>query len=195
MRQPRQQRSAARVEAILAAARDLLQRNPADAVTTSSIAEKAGIPVSALYRWFDDVDDIVDVLVGEHAHAASMALDKALDTPSTSVAEAFARVLDAHLDLYRSRPDLTRVWFSPQLATRQADLETRADRELARRVGEHLVASGLIPFLDSTVATRLQAHWLTAGALLGALLDAPRPARDDLEAELRALVTHLATRY
>jgi AcrR family transcriptional regulator len=195
MRQPQQQRSIARVQAILAAARDLLQRNPTDAVTTSSIAQAAGIPVSALYRWFDDVDDILDVLVGEHAQAASAALDDALAAPSATVGEAFARVLDAHIDLYRRRPDLTRVWFSPQLAARQAELELRADRALARRVGAHLVASGLIPAVDATVAARLQAHWLAAGAVLGAWLDAPPAGRNDLEAELRALVAHLASRY
>jgi AcrR family transcriptional regulator len=183
------------VQAILDAARDLLQRHPTDVVTTSSIAKAAGVPVSALYRWFDDVDDILDVLVGEHAEAAAAALDDALAAPSATVEEAFLRALDAHLELYRTRPELTRVWFSPQLAARQADLELRADRALARRVGDHLVASQLVASLDATITARLEAHWLTAGTLLGAVLDATPAQHDDLEAELRALVIHLAGRY
>jgi AcrR family transcriptional regulator len=195
VRAPQQQRSTARVQAILDAARDLLQRHPEESVTSSTIAAEASVPVSAFYRWFDDVDDLLDVLVAEHAKATAVALDAALAEPSASVAEAFERALDAHLALYRARPELTRVWFSTQLAARQAELDLRADQELAHRVGTHLVDSGLIDALDEATAVRLDAHWLTAGALLGALLAAEPAHRDDLELELRALVDHLATRY
>jgi AcrR family transcriptional regulator len=183
------------VQAILDAARDLLQRHPAERVTTSTIAAAADLPVSALYRWFDDVDDLLDVLVGEHAEAAAVALEAALAKRSATVAEAFERALDAHLSLYRARPELTRAWFSTQLAARQAELDMRADRELARRVGAHLVEHGLIAGLDGPTAVRLEAHWLAAGALLGALLAAEPTHRQELEVELRALVAHLATRY
>ncbi len=195
MRQPRQQRGIDKVTAILGAARELLQTEDAAAVTTTSVAQRAGVPVASLYRYFDDVDDVLDVLVGEHAAAAEAAVEAALDAgPSTSVAEVLRRLLDAHLDLYASRPELTRVWFSPQLAARQREVELRTDRRLASRLGRHLVDAGLLDELSPATTRRLEAHWETAGTLLGLVLRADEPLRSTLVGDLRAVVDTFAAR-
>ena len=194
MRQPRQQRGADKVTSILRAARELLQTEDAAAVTTTSVAQRAGVPVASLYRYFDDIDDVLDVLVREHA-AAEAAVDAALDgCTSTSVAEVLRCVLDAHLDLYATRPELTRVWFSPQLAARQREVEVRSDRLLAARLGRHLVEVDLLEELSPATTRRLEAHWETAGSLLGLVLRADEPLRTVLVDDLRALVDLFAAR-
>ena len=60
-RLPRQGRSAARVADILAAARRLLQTDELGDLTVRAIAAEAGVGTASVYRYFADVDEIVDV--------------------------------------------------------------------------------------------------------------------------------------
>lgn len=191
MRAPQQARSRAKVQAILDAARRRLQDDPEAPLTTRGLADDAGMAVATLYRYFNDVDDVLDVLVHEHAEASAAAVDQALVTADASVVEVYRAVLDAHLDLYRTRPELTRAWASPQLAARQAAVEQTTDQALARRVGAHLAGLRLVapgPVTDA----RVEAHWAAAGALLSAVLAAPPSVRPALEVDLRAAVDGLA---
>jgi AcrR family transcriptional regulator len=199
---PQQERSAAKVRALLAAARHLLQERPEEALTTRSVAAVAGVPVASLYRHFTDIDDLLDVVVHEHADAASAAVDAALALPSAraSIGGAYEAVLEAHLELYAARPELTRIWRSAQLAARQAAVEAASDAALATRVAQHLVAHGIAPTWATTpagarvLAIRTEAHWNAAGTLLGAALHAPPEAQAGLLADLRATVALLAER-
>jgi len=192
---PQQQRSNAKVEAILAAARELLTSEDVDQVTTSAIAVRAGVAVGTVYRYFTDVDQIFGVLVTEHATAAADAVDAALGRPFESIGAVFEATLDAHLDLYRRRPELARLWFSAPLAERQRRAELASDRELTRRVGHRLVEDGLIPRLTPEIERRLDVHWQSAGTMLSLALRTTPMLDNDLVAELRALVAHFATRY
>ena len=183
------------MEAILAAARELLTSEDVDQVTTSAIAVRAGVAVGTVYRYFADVDQIFGVLVTEHATAAADAVDAALVRPFESIGAVFEATLDAHLDLYRRRPELTRLWFSAPLAERQRRAELASDRELTRRVGHRLVEDGLIPRLTPDIERRLDVHWQSAGTMLSLALRTIPMLDNDLVAELRALVAHFATRY
>lgn len=59
---PRQQRAQDRVKQILHAAADILIYTPPHAASTTMIAEKAGIPVSSVYRYFPKLEDVFDEL-------------------------------------------------------------------------------------------------------------------------------------
>lgn len=196
MKAAQQQRSAEKVAALLATARRLLQEHPQEAVTTRRIAAAAGVSVGALYRHFADVDDLLDVLVHEHAERSAAAVEQALRScSSTDPADVYVAVLEAHLQLYREHPELTVTWRSPQLAARQQAVEEASDRALARRVGDHLTEVGAIEAIDAVAALRLEAHWSAAGAALGVLLHAEEEARPTLQRDLTGLVRHLGTTW
>jgi AcrR family transcriptional regulator len=191
-----QQRSAEKVAALLATARRLLQDHPQEAVTTRRIASEAGVSVAALYRHFVDVEDLLDVLVHEHAERATAVVEQALRScTSTDPADVYVAVLDAHLHLYREHPELTVAWRSPQLAARQQAVEEASDRALARRVGDHLVAIGAIEVVDELAALRLEAHWSAAGAALGVLLQVDDEVQPALQRDVTSLVHHLGTSW
>lgn len=57
------------------------------------------------------------------------------------------------------------------------------------------MSKGMIAELTPATAHRLEAHWVTAGALLGLLLEADGAVRSELETELRDLIDYFATRY
>jgi AcrR family transcriptional regulator len=195
-RLPRQGRSADRVTAILVAARRLLQTDEIGELTVRSIATGAGVSAASVYRYFADVDEIVDLLLAEHAEASTTAVQTALATTSSrTVGGVFECVLRAFLDLYASRPELTIVWRSPALADRQRRHDAAADRAIAGEIGRHLAELGVIPEPTPEVRDRLAAHFEVAGALLGAVLRADGPSRQVLEDDLFALVRHLGSRY
>jgi AcrR family transcriptional regulator len=195
-RAPSQERSAKRVASILAAARSLLQENPASEVSIRGVAERAGTSPASIYRYFDDIDEVLDALVVEHATVAEQAVAEALAASRhRSVAGVFDLVVRTYLDLYHRRPELTVAWRSSALADRQRSIEEASDEGLARALGAHLVDRGLIRELTAEVEARLVADWTVAGVSLGLLLSAAPERRADREADLLGLVRWLARRY
>lgn len=195
-RAPQQRRSAAKVRAVLDAARALVDDPDPEPLTTRLLAARSGVPVATLYRYFADVEEVLDVLVSEHADATARAVEDALAhaRPRTT-AELFSAVLDALLAMYEREPALARRWANPQLAARQQEADLRTDRALAGRLAEEMVAHGLAAGPATGLVPLLEVQWDAAGVVLGAVLAADAGARPALEAELRALVAHLASRH
>src|SRR5215217_8212459 len=65
-RLPRQQRSRAKVAALLAAAERLFVEHGYDAVTADAIAAAAGVGTGTFYAYFGDKRDVLLVLLAEH---------------------------------------------------------------------------------------------------------------------------------
>jgi AcrR family transcriptional regulator len=194
-RRPAQARSTATVAAVLDAARGLL--HDGGELSARSIAARAGIAAPTVYRYFTDTDAVIDALVIDHARAAETMVDGVLAAdPGDDIAATFRRVLDGYLELYRTRPELTVVWRSPEMAERQRLIEERSDRGLARRLATHLIAGGAIVTTDPrTFECRVATYWQMAGSALATVLTAPR-ARDRRIAEddVHAFVEHAAVR-
>ncbi len=66
-KEPRQERSRALVESVLAAAARVLIRDGYEAATTNRIAEVAGVSVGSLYQYFPGKEAIVSALAERHA--------------------------------------------------------------------------------------------------------------------------------
>ena len=195
-RRPRQNRSAANVDSIVAATALLLIDTPPSDLTARMIGKSANVSPATVYRYFSDVDHVVDAVLVEHAQVVTAAISQALATSRhRSVAGVFQLVVDTHLRLYASRPDLTTTWMSDELSEKRRKIEVESDRSLSRQVGQHLVDRGLISELTNTEVRLLDAHWVTAGALLGMVLAANQTDRAILIDELRRLVAHFAARY
>jgi AcrR family transcriptional regulator len=195
-RAPSQERSARRVAAILAATRSLLEERPASEVNIRAVAERAGTSPASVYRYFDDLDEVYDALVVEHATVAERAVADALaGSRHRSVAGVFDLVVRTYLDLYNRRPELTVAWRSTVLADRQRSIEETSDEGLARALGVHLRERGLIGELSPELEARLVADWTVAGASLGVVLGAAPEHRDARASDLMDLVHWLAERY
>lgn len=194
-RRPQQERSESLVESIVDAARSLLRDHEPAGLTARAIAERAGVAPASVYRYFRDVDEVIDIVLRQHADVAERTIAEALaGSTHRTVPEVYEFVVSTYLDLYRRRPELTVAWRSATLADRQRVIEAESDRGLALALGAHLVHRGLLDRLDARRRHLLVAHWATAGALLGQVLQAPAARRRMLEAELLALVRYLADR-
>ena len=108
--QPRQPRSRVTVSAILDAGIRVLDREGLDAMTTSRVAEVAGVSVGTLYQYFAHREAIIEALQERELERASGMLERLLQNPTPPSDRELSRlVVEELLRLYRAAPALHRV--------------------------------------------------------------------------------------
>lgn len=164
-RQPVQRRSRERVDAILGATTALLAEVDGSDITTTLIAERAGVPVGSLYEYFVDREAVVDAVAARMLDRHDERLMAALAEPFASVEELVDGVFAAYADFYRDEPAF--------VALRSSSLYTREHREWIVERIDHLLAelvklgvdAGLLPD-DPGLVDRLQLVWAVGDAAL-----------------------------
>lgn len=126
-REPQQQRSRDRVEAILEATSQLLEESGYAALSTSTIAERAELTVSSLYQFFTNVDDIVVELVRRWTAEfdALVTID-----PDQPVVDQLAEVIDRYAEFFRTTPGFRAVYFSGSLRGQARVLDRASNQSL-----------------------------------------------------------------
>lgn len=144
-RVPAQARSRRTVRQILDAAEQLVAEEGVDAATTRAIAERAGVAVPSLYRFFADRDEILDALLeqmvgdlDDHARASEAAWE------SGDLESLLRLELDLHVGFYEDHPSLAALWFGGRASPAVVESVRRRNHELARRVRDLLIARGLV---------------------------------------------------
>jgi AcrR family transcriptional regulator len=101
-REPKQGRSRARVDAIITALVELVGERIPSELTTTDVADRAGVPIGSLYEYFEDLPAIVDAAVARMLDRHDELL---LAAPTPETAHEFVDVLfDAYLVLYAEQP-------------------------------------------------------------------------------------------
>ena len=105
-RTPLQARSNKTVEEILDAAASLLGQVPFEEITTSRVAQQAGISVGALYRLYSDRQEIFDAIAVRELDVFRAEIERAFTARQLlfSPRKSLGRVLDAYVDFLESRP-------------------------------------------------------------------------------------------
>ncbi|WP_218888586.1 TetR family transcriptional regulator [Saccharopolyspora hordei] len=121
-RKPVQQRSAQRVEKMLAACAELIDEVGYDGLTTTLIAERAGVAVGSLYQFFPDKRAVVQELTLRN-------LDRFVRTVSARFDQlelehwwdAVDAVFDVYLTMHREVPAFSRLHFGDVVDLRLLD--------------------------------------------------------------------------
>jgi AcrR family transcriptional regulator len=122
-KRPKQARARATIEAILAAAAQILVRNGIEAATTNHIAERAGVSVGTLYQYFPSKEAVIFALVERHIQKMQRQLEEMIvergDGPLEETVPAYVKAMFA---AHRVEPKLHRVFSEqlPKLAGREA---------------------------------------------------------------------------
>lgn len=130
-RVPRQARSRERLARMLDAAEDLLVAEGPAALTTTRVAEAAGVSVGSLYQYLPDKEAMVEALAGRYL-AEFEGLMEALAEEASAAPERWTdpvgRLLDAFAQRYRERPGYRALWFGRELtpSLRAADRDNKA---------------------------------------------------------------------
>ncbi len=112
---PQQSRSRDTLDRLVVAADVEFARHGLAGATTTAIAERAGVSVGALYRFFDDKRAIADALAQRYLHDAAHAFaavldaagdDRDVDATVRSLVRCAAELQRAHAGYYRLAQDL-----------------------------------------------------------------------------------------
>lgn len=164
-RQPQQERSRAKVDAILDAADGLVAERGVEHLTTTLVAERAGVAVGSLYQYFDGVPAIIDELVARHAEHYRAQLHDALAAKRlTRKRDAANTALDALIDYYRTQPGFRGLWRGAPRAM-GAGFGAAGDA-LVALVIDALVDQGLVTTIDDDLARELEVQWAVAAPLI-----------------------------
>ena len=126
-REPTQERSRRRVEAILAAARQLIGEKGSEELKMREVAESAGVPIGSLYQFFPDRNALLACLFAKHLGVVGEMVRERFDAATTVEGfEAAAEALIASLHhMLVEDPALVDIWNGIQAskAIRHLDLE------------------------------------------------------------------------
>jgi AcrR family transcriptional regulator len=143
-RVPVQRRSRERVALILKASAELLAEGGIDALTTRSLAERTGISVGTIYRYFDNRDAIIAAYldhdlekIEESVTSALLALER---VTFRSMAEAGAL---AHMRHHQAHPEGVAVWFGGRLNAAVVDRVRALEARLAASLRSAVAGSGM----------------------------------------------------
>lgn len=145
-RVPAQARSRARYARVLEVAADLVAEQGPDHVTTSSLAEGAGVSVAWLYDYFEDRQAVFDALVLDGLGQINEAIiAAAADVLPLGWQEVVGAVVDTVVAYYRSHPGYRALWFSPHVSESVLAVARANNDALADRLTGFLVEAGLAP--------------------------------------------------
>ncbi|MEX0846372.1 MAG: TetR/AcrR family transcriptional regulator [Ilumatobacteraceae bacterium] len=138
-RVPRQARSRARVEAAIHALLDLVSTDGIDPshVTTSDVAERAGIPIGSLYEYFEDLGCIVDAAVSQSLRSHEELVSTSFPRQLTTTHELVDVFIESFTQLYEIDPRM--------LALRTSTLFQPHHRDWMRDYLEAYVKSVAVP--------------------------------------------------
>jgi AcrR family transcriptional regulator len=146
-RVPTQARSRARLRRVLDTAELVLATEGAEALTTTRVAEAAGVSVGSLYQYLPDKGAIVQALARRYlADFEGLMAELERDAERAGGEgweDPVGRLIDAFSERYRELPGYRALWFGRELSDelREADRENKV--ALARGVRKIAVALGL----------------------------------------------------
>lgn len=113
-----QQRSADRLARILDAGAALLDEAGYELLSTRAVADRAGVPIGSVYRFFPNKRALVDALAERNLEVyAGRVVARLEGIPEREWRAAIDAVLDEYLAMKRSVPGFALVDFGPPVPT------------------------------------------------------------------------------
>jgi AcrR family transcriptional regulator len=198
-RTPRQQRSRELVERVLDTAERLLAEDEAASLSTTRIAQTAGVSVGSIYQYFPDTAAIVAALAQRYMDGFEVLMERAVEAAgSGDWDDPVGALVDAVAARYRDQPGYRALWFGPHLSPelRQADRQNKL--RLADGVRRVLLNLGLARD-DSHLVSVCQAAVHACDALLQEAFrrdpDGDPPLLEETKAILRAYLAQVTAHY
>lgn len=136
-----QRRSAERLARILDACADLLDEVGYDDLSTRAVAQRAGVPIGSVYRFFGNKRQMADALAQRNLERFAARVTERLGTAGDrGWRDAMDVVLDEYLDMKRTAPGFSLVDFGNQIpvGTRRAEPNLRVADRLAGLISGYL---------------------------------------------------------
>jgi AcrR family transcriptional regulator len=140
-KQPVQQRSAKRVEQMLEACAALIDELGYDGVTTTLIAERAGVAVGSLYQFFPDKRAVVQALTKRNLDHFTAEIERKLDWTNLEYWwHGVDAIIDIYVEMYRTIPGFSSVRFGDVIDLRFIDDQRDNNTVITEQIA-HVVAT------------------------------------------------------
>ncbi len=190
---PQQTRSRVTVEAILDGAIRVVEQEGSLALTTTRIAQAAGVSVGTLYQYFPNRKSILDALQErEFQRTLSMMQEVMLDSQPGSTDELARAVIRGLFRLYGAAPELHRVLVIEGLVGEAPEQVKAFDLHMVSLVRSVLTGARLTCRRRNVDAAAFVAYQSVRAAMMAHLLESP-PGID--EAALTDELADLLHRY
>ncbi|MFJ6854767.1 TetR family transcriptional regulator [Streptomyces sp. NPDC091271] len=191
-RVPVQQRSADRLARILDAGAALLDETGYEQLSTRAVADRAGVPIGSVYRFFPNKRALVDALAERNLEVYAGRVVARLEAiPEREWREAIDAVLDEYLAMKRSVAGFALVDFGPPVPV-PGPLDAEVNRRVAGRLTEllsgHLGRGRDGAASDARLVRTVLVCVQAADALLQLAFRADPEGDPDLIAETRVLL-------
>jgi AcrR family transcriptional regulator len=175
IRMPVQARSAYTVEAIFEATIQVLMQGDMQALTTTKVADRAGVSVGTLYQYFPNKSALLAAALERHLNAVMTAVENACSIAKGQPVQAMAASLvGAYIDAKLSRPDASKALYAVANALGSADVVTRMTQRSQLALCDTLSTAADVTFSDLRVVS-----YMLSTALVGpvqGLLNAEAPS-------------------
>lgn len=139
-RQPTQRRSARRVERMLDACAALLDDIGYEALSTTRIAERAGVAIGSVYQFFPDKRAITKELTRRNVELfVSRVGRRFLDEEFRGWWEAVDAIIDEYVDMHRTVPGFKSLHFGDVVDLNLLDTDSDNNTVIAGRLRELLL--------------------------------------------------------
>jgi AcrR family transcriptional regulator len=141
--EPQQARSRDKLDRILAAAAGLLAELPYQEVSTRLIADRAGVSVGSLYRYFPDRDSIAEALLAGWLEEL-MNTFRQSDPPSRP-GSFIEQAIDTYAEVFRRVPGFRQVFYAAPRSRELERQQRKSDHDLAELLYKVLTARYGLP--------------------------------------------------
>lgn len=138
---PKQMRSQQRVDLILKTAADVFAEVGYENATTNAIAERAGISIGSLYRYFPDKESILKSLVNQYRAEILTIFDQAftIDAIYLPLPSLLDRLIDPFLEKHFASPISVQILLGADTSSEIAAAINELDQESIRRITQLLL--------------------------------------------------------
>ena len=189
-KEPKQARARATIEAILAAAAQILVQEGVEAATTNGIAQRAGVSIGSLYQYFPSKEAVIFALVERHVQKMQRQLEEVTTEYGAAPLEDIVPIyVKAMLAAHRVEPRLHRVFSEqlPKLAGRDALMRWSEEAERVIRGVLHQHRERLRPS-DLEMAAFVLLHAVEAITHASVILRPRYLEREALAEEISELI-------
>lgn len=152
---PVQARAKATVDAIVAAAAQILIAHGYEGTTTARVARRAGVSVGSLYQYFPNKEALIAALIERHADELVDTVRDVLQRHAcATLAECVRAAIDATITAHRIDPRLHKILHEQVPRVGQLGRAMRANEDITREIERSLRAHAdeLRPALDPAIA-------------------------------------------
>lgn len=133
------------VERVLDVTDSLLAAGNFESISTTRIAEEAGVSVGALYQYFPDREAIVNAVAVRHIEDSEELMAEAIKSAGPELlADPAGAFVDLFADRYRAEPGYRAIWFGSRLTDALRETDRHGKEVLAEGVRSVLTATGRV---------------------------------------------------